>query len=178
MISIAACVLELAAQCNFLHCCCSSAGPPSHFALFAYDHSQHVNTNSNHKPITITQFELACTWPCLLVGQHTSVTTQQQHAKNTAPARDCAHVQELNQCRSCHTGKHAGTLIDTPNHSCRFGVSAAGSNRLCVPTAAYDDITSDLSWASHQQYPFAACYHGTQTPCSERCAPHPIGLAA
>jgi hypothetical protein len=60
--------------------------------------------------------------------------------------------------------------IYTLNHSCRFVVHAASSSRLCVTTAAYHDITADLSCASHLQHPCAACYHGTQTPCSERCA--------
>lgn len=109
VISIAARVLKLAAKCNYCPCCCCCAHATLCFSLSVHELFQHLNTNSNHKPNTITQFELACTCPCWLAGHYLSVTAKQQHAKTQAPAHYGAHIQQLNQCRSCQTGEHAGT---------------------------------------------------------------------
>jgi hypothetical protein len=136
LISTAACVIKLAVESNSRHYCCLCTEAASHAALFAHDHPKHLNTISNHKPTTILHFELACTWPCLLTGQQTVVTAKKQCAKTEAHAHHCAHIQELNQCRSCQRGEHSGTPNKHPNHSCWLLYFKQAAACCVCPTAA------------------------------------------
>jgi hypothetical protein len=53
-------------------------------------------------------------------------------------------------------------------HSIAAGCFSCSKPQCCVGTAAAAaaHLSAHLSWASHQLCPCAACYHGTQTPCS------------